>query len=228
MNILELLEKRMICADGGFGTALIKHGMGPGELSERWNIAHPDDVIEIHRSFLDAGADVILANTFGANVYHYDDEAEMEQVIRAGVANAKRAVELSGKEAFVALDIGSTGKLLPPMGMLPFDEAVESFAKMIRIGADAGADLIWVETMNDIYELKAAVVAARENCDLPIFATAVYDANARMMSGASPECVVARQTIPPESRTISRTFSPILRRISSPYALPYRSLIIRK
>lgn len=191
MNILELLEKRMICADGGFGTALIKHGMGPGELSERWNVAHPEDVIEIHQSFLDAGADIILANTFGANVYHYDDEAEMEQVIRAGVANAKKAVELSGKDAFVALDIGSTGKLLPPMGMLPFDEAVESFAKMVRIGADAGADLIWIETMNDIYELKAAVVAARENCDLPVFATAVYDAGARMMSGASPECVVA-------------------------------------
>ena len=191
MNILELLGKRMLCVDGGFGTALIKYGMGPGELSERWNVNHPEAVIEIHKSFLDAGADIILANTFGANVYHYDDENEMEQVIRAGIANAKKAVELSGKEPFVALDIGSPGKLLPPMGSLPFDEAVDSFAKMIRIGADAGADLVWVETMNDVYELKAAVVAAKENCDLPVFATAVYDKNARMLTGTRPETVVA-------------------------------------
>lgn len=191
MTIQELLKTRMICVDGGFGTALIKHGMGPGELSERWNVHHPEDVIEIHRSFLDAGADIILANTFGANVYHYDDEAEIEQVIRAGIDCAKQAVAASGKEAFVALDVGSTGKLLPPMGTLPFEEAVESFAKMIRIGVDAGADLIWVETMNDAYEMKAAVVAARENCDLPVFATAVYDANARTLTGSTPETVVA-------------------------------------
>lgn len=191
MKIQELLKTRMLCVDGGFGTALIKHGMGPGELSERWNVNHPEVVTEIHRSFLEAGADIILANTFGANVYHYDDEAEMEQVIRAGIACAKKAVAEVGKEAFVAMDVGSTGKLLPPMGTLPFEEAVESFAKMIRIGADAGADMIWVETMNDVYELKAAVLAARENCDLPVFATAVYDKNARMLTGTSPETVVA-------------------------------------
>lgn len=191
MKIQDLMKTRMLCVDGGFGSELIKHGLGPGELSERWNVHHPEDVVEIHRSFLDAGADIILANTFGANVYHYDDEAEMEQVIRAGIDCAKKAVAESGKEAFVAMDIGSTGKLLPPMGMLPFEEAVESFAKMIRIGVDAGADLIWVETMNDIYELKAAVLAARENCDLPVFATAVYDANARMLTGSTPQSVAA-------------------------------------
>lgn len=190
MELLTLLQERLLCCDGGFGTALFKKGLGAGELSERWNVSHPQDVVEIHRSFLDAGADIILANTFGANVYHYDEE-EMEQVIRAGIACAKQAVAESKKEAFVALDIGSTGKLLPPMGSLPFDEAVESFAKMVRIGADAGADLVWIETMNDVYELKAAVVAARENCDLPVFATAVYDANARMLTGTSPESVVA-------------------------------------
>lgn len=171
--------------DGGFGTALIQRGITGEEQSEQWNISHPEDVIAVHLSFLEAGAEMILANTFGANKYHYDSQ-QQDRVIRAAVGCAREAVVRSGKEAFVALDIGSTGHLLPPMGMVPFEEAVETFAQMVRIGVEEGVDLIQIETMNDVYELKAAVTAARENSDLPVFATAVFDDNARTLTGTTP------------------------------------------
>ncbi|MGI5931575.1 MAG: homocysteine S-methyltransferase family protein [Eubacterium sp.] len=190
MDIRERMKQGFLCYDGGMGTALIRRGLQSGERSERWNIDHPEEVTAVHLEFLRAGADIILANTFGANRFHYTQE-ELEQVIRAGIRCAKEAVAQSGKEAWVALDIGSTGHLLPPMGMLPFEEAVEIFGEIVRIGADAGADLVQIETMNDVYELKAAVLAARENCGLPVFATAVFDETAHMLTGTSPESAVA-------------------------------------
>ena len=130
-----------------------------------------------------------MANTFGANRFKYGED--LEKIVTAGVANAKKAVAESGKKAYVALDIGSTGKLLKPMGTLDFEEAVGVFAEIIRVGEKAGADLILIETMSDTYELKAAVLAAKENSALPIMATVIFDESKKMLTGASPQVVVS-------------------------------------
>ena len=130
-----------------------------------------------------------MANTFGANRFKYGED--LEKIVTAGVANAKKAVAESGKKAYVALDIGSTGKLLKPMGTLDFEEAVGVFAEIIRAGEKAGADLILIETMSDTYELKAAVLAAKENSTLPIMATVIFDESKKMLTGASPQVVVS-------------------------------------
>ena len=130
-----------------------------------------------------------MANTFGANRFKYGED--LEKIVTAGVANAKKAVAESGKKAYVALDIGSTGKLLKPMGTLDFEEAVGVFAEIIRVGEKAGADLILIETMSDTYELKAAVLAAKENSTLPIMATVIFDKSKKMLTGASPQVVVS-------------------------------------
>ena len=130
-----------------------------------------------------------MANTFGANRFKYGED--LEKIVTAGVANAKKAVAESGKKAYVALDIGSTGKLLKPMGTLDFEEAVGVFAEIIRVGEKAGADLILIETMSDTYELKAAVLAAKENSTLPIMATVIFDESKKMLTGASPQVVVS-------------------------------------
>ena len=163
MNIRERLGKELLFLDGGMGTLLQAEGLAPGELPETWNIEHPEKVKAIHRRYYEAGSDVVLANTFGANVCKFhDDRYTVEEEIRAGIANAKRAGEQIGKETYVALDMGPTGKLLEPMGDLSFDAACEAFAEAARLGAEAGADLIHIETMSDTYECKAAVLAAKE------------------------------------------------------------------
>lgn len=143
---------------------------------------------DIHRAYLDAGADIILANTFGANGFKYDN---LEEIVTAAVVNAKKAVADSGRKAYVALDMGPTGKLLKPMGTLDFEECVSIYADVVRYGAKAGADLILIETMSDTYELKAAVLAAKENSNLPVVATVVFDEHHKMLTGATPEVVVA-------------------------------------
>ena len=130
-----------------------------------------------------------MANTFGANRFKYGED--LEKIVTAGVANAKKTVAESGKKAYVALDIGSTGKLLKPMGTLDFEEAVGVFAEIIRVGEKAGADLILIETMSDTYELKAAVLAAKENSTLPIMATVIFEESKKMLTGASPQVVVS-------------------------------------
>lgn len=158
MNIRERLGKELLFLDGGMGTLLQAEGLAPGELPETWNIEHPEKVEAIHRRYYEAGSDVVLANTFGANVCKFhDDRYTVEEVIRAGIANAKRAGEQIGKETYVALDMGPTGKLLKPMGDLDFDDAYEAFAEAVRYGEKYGADLIHIETMSDTYEVKAAI-----------------------------------------------------------------------
>ena len=164
MNIRERLGKELLFLDGGMGTLLQAEGLAPGELPETWNIEHPEKVEAIHRRYYEAGSDVVLANTFGANVCKFhDDRYTVEEVIRAGIANAKRAGEQIGKETYVALDMGPTGKLLKPMGDLDFDDAYEAFAEAVRYGEKYGADLIHIETMSDTYEVKAAILAAKES-----------------------------------------------------------------
>lgn len=192
MNIRERLGKELLFLDGGMGTLLQAEGLAPGELPETWNIEHPEKVEAIHRRYYEAGSDVVLANTFGANVYKFhDDRYTVEEVIRAGIANAKRAGEQIGKETYVALDMGPTGKLLKPMGDLDFDDAYEAFAEAVRYGEKYGADLIHIETMSDTYEVKAAILAAKENSSLPVFVTMIFDERGKLLTGGDVPSVVA-------------------------------------
>ena len=192
MNIRERLGKELLFLDGGMGTLLQAEGLAPGELPETWNIEHPEKVEAIHRRYYEAGSDVVLANTFGANVCKFhDDRYPVEEVIRAGIANAKRAGEQIGKETYVALDMGPTGKLLKPMGDLDFDDAYEAFAEAVRYGEKYGADLIHIETMSDTYEVKAAILAAKENSSLPVFVTMIFDERGKLLTGGDVPSVVA-------------------------------------
>lgn len=191
MNIKELLNKKRLYIDGGMGTLLQKRGLLPGELPETWNLTHPDDITDIHLSYLRAGSNIITTNTFGANCLKFDNLAE---IISTAVKNAKRAIELfegNRDECFVALDVGPLGKMLEPLGDMPFEKAVEIFTESIKLGAENGADLIIIETMTDSYETKAALLAAKESCDLPVFVTNAYDETGKLLTGASPKAMIA-------------------------------------
>lgn len=190
MHIKELLKSGVVRLDGGMGTLLQAKGLWAGEYPERWNVTHPDVIEEIHFSYYAAGSDVVSANTFGANVLHFDEE-ELETLVRAAFENANRARARVGGDRFIALDIGPTGRLLKPLGDLDFEDAVEIFAKTVRLGVKYGADLILIETMNDSYETKAALLAAKENSALPVFVSNAYGADGKLMTGASPEAMVA-------------------------------------
>lgn len=191
-QILEEMKERVVLCDGGLGSLLQAAGLKAGELPETWNILHPDVVRQIHLDYLRAGADIINANTFGANglKYHEGADFSLPEVISAAFRVAKDAVREAG-HGCVALDIGPTGKLLKPMGDLAFEDCVSLYAEVVREGVKCGADLIFIETMSDMYELKAAVLAAKENADLPVFATVVFDQRGRMLTGGTPEGVVA-------------------------------------
>ena len=191
MNLLERLNSGILYLDGGMGTLLQKKGLSAGELPERWNISHPDVIIDIHRAYLDAGSDVISTNTFGANSLKFSD-SELDEIIGAAVANARRAIALSKKsEAYVALDIGPSGKMLRPYGDLDFEDAVAVFSKTVELGVKHGVDLIFIETMNDSYETKAALLAAKESCSLPVFVSNAYGEDGKLMTGADPLAMVA-------------------------------------
>lgn len=169
------------------GTMLQQAGLPLGTLPEEWNFTHPEVIEDIHRQYLEAGADVIYANTFGANSLKFGDR--VEEVVAAGISCARRAAQ-GFKDRYVALDIGSLGRMLAPLGDLQFEEAVNIFKRTICAGVKAGADLIVLETMNDIYELKAAVIAAKEVCRLPIIATLVFGADGKTMTGTPPDAAV--------------------------------------
>ena len=192
MGILEELKNRRIFFDGGMGSLLQARGLKPGELPETWNLLHPDVVEEIHLEYLNAGSDVVSANTFGANRFKYkkEDDCSVDEIVAAAVKNAKRAVEKAG-HGYVALDMGPTGKLLTPYGTLEFEEACDVYKEVVRAGVKAGADLVIIETMGDSYELKAAVLAAKEESDLPVFATVTLDEKGKMLTGGNVESVTA-------------------------------------
>ena len=186
-KISELIRQKRIYFDGGFGTMLQKQGLPAGTPPEAWNLTHPEIIEDIHRQYLDAGCNIITTNTFGVNCLKYENYKEL---IKSAVKCAKSAVS-GRKDAFVAFDIGPTGRMLAPLGDLPFEDAVEIFAKSIRVAVECGVDLIIIETMTDSYETKAAVLAAKENSSLPIFVTNVYDATGKMMTGADPCAMIA-------------------------------------
>ena len=192
MNIKEFLKEHIVILDGGMGTLLQASGLLPGEHPERWNLTRPEVVTAIHRDYFDAGSNVVNTNTFGANRLKFSAE-ELEEIICAAVNNAKLAKETSRgtQEKFIALDIGPTGKLLKPYGDLDFEDAVAVFAEVVRLGVKYGVDLIMIETMSDSYETKAALLAAKENSELPVFVSNAYGESGRLMTGASPEAMLA-------------------------------------
>lgn len=192
MNIHDFIKNNIVYLDGGMGTLLQKSGLQPGELPEHWNISHPEVIREIHKNYYDSGSNVVNTNTFGANTLKFSID-ELDEIICHAVKNADEARKASSgeQEKFIALDVGPTGKLLKPLGDLDFEDAVKIFAETIRLGVKYGVDLITIETMNDSYETKAAVLAAKENSDLPIIVTNAYGENGRLMTGANPAVMAA-------------------------------------
>ena len=192
MNFRDFLKDTIVHLDGGMGTLLQSRGLTPGEHPERWNMTHPEIIQAIHRDYFDAGSNVVCTNTFGANCLKFS-EHELRTIIRAAVDNARAARDTSGgnQPKYIALDIGPTGKLLKPLGDLDFEDAVEVFAKTVRIGVACGVDLILIETMNDSYETKAALLAVKENCDLPVLVSNAYGEDGKLMTGATPATMVA-------------------------------------
>lgn len=197
MDFRERLKKGIIYLDGGTGSILQSLGLKPGELPEIWNIERSDDIVGVAKRYYEAGSNVVYTNTFGANRLKFDGKDgrySVDEIVSAAVNNTRKASQEAAGEKedrFVALDIGPIGKMLEPLGDLPFEEAVSIFADTVKAGVKAGVDLIAIETMNDSYETKAAVLAAKENSDLPIIVTNVYDENCKLMTGACPESMAA-------------------------------------
>ncbi len=186
-RINELIQTKRLYFDGGTGTVLQSMGLKPGEAPELWNLTNPDKITALHNAYLDAGCDIIKTNTFGINRDKYENYNEL---ILAAFNCAKAAVS-GRKDKFIAFDMGPTGRLLEPLGDLSFEDAVSLYAANIQLAADNGADLILIETMNDCHETKAAVLAAKETCSLPVFVTNAYDESGKLMTGASPASMVA-------------------------------------
>jgi methionine synthase I (cobalamin-dependent) len=187
MQIREVFDrKRFVFLDGGMGTQLQARGLQPGQKPELAALEMPEVLTAIHTDYANAGADILLANTFGANAKKLTGCGHtVEEVVSASIACARKAAETTG--ACVALDIGPLGELLVPAGTLAFEDAYNEFAQVIRAGAAAGADLVFLETMTDLYELKTAILAARENCDLPVFTSMSFESRGRTFTGCTVE-----------------------------------------
>lgn len=183
MKFSDFLKKHIVLFDGAFGTLLQKKAGNVGTLPERLNEERPELIADIHRAYLDAGADVITANTFGANPLKAGSKELSDRLIRAGVALARKVA----KDKFVALDIGPSGRLLEPMGSMTFEEAYQCFADVVDAGKE-GADLILIETMADLQEMRAALLAAREHSDLPVLCSMTFEENGRTFAGCDPLC----------------------------------------
>lgn len=189
MKITELVHKKRIYFDGGFGTLLQEKGLKTGEAPEEWNLKHPEILTDIHREYFKVGADVATANTFGINGLKYD-EKEIDRMVEAAILCARKA-SIGFEDKYVAYDLGPTGKLIKPMGTLDFEEAVESFSVGIKAAEKYGADFVIIETMNDSMETKAAAIAVKENSSLPFIISNAYDERQKLMTGADPMAMVA-------------------------------------
>ncbi len=196
-DIRTYLGKQFLFYDGATGTYLQAHGLKAGELPESWNMTHPEELVEMHLGFLRAGSNILLTNTFGANRGKLKGtDYDLDEIVRCGVQCAREAERRFEKEnpeslVFVSLDIGPSGHLMEPYGDLGFEEAYEWFSEVVKAGDAAGADLITIETMSDSYEVKAALLAAKENSDLPVFVTMVYDESGRLLTGGGIEGTAA-------------------------------------
>ncbi|MBQ5808153.1 MAG: homocysteine S-methyltransferase family protein, partial [Clostridia bacterium] len=192
MNFRDFLRDNVVILDGGMGTLLQARGLMPGESPEKWNITHPEEICAIHRAYYEAGSNVVSTNTFGANLLRFT-ECDLDEIVRCAFENAKKArlESAGGQEKFIALDIGPCGRLLAPCGDYPFEDAVALFAHTVRLGVKYGAELIIIETMNDSYETKAALLAAKENSTLPVIVTNAYGENGKLMTGADADVMVS-------------------------------------
>ena len=186
----EYLKKALQCEapllfDGAMGTMLQRAGLSTSERPELLCTTNPDAITAIHRAYVEAGSQVATTNTFGANRLNLGSSEQVAAVFAAAVACARQA-----GARYVAADLGPLGEFLDPIGDIEFDEAVELFAEQARAGAEAGADIVIVETMTDLNELKAAVMGAQSACDLPVFATMTFGESGRTFMGAGPEDAV--------------------------------------
>ena len=183
--VMEIKKDKFILFDGAMGTMLQKYGLEAGELPEKLNLTNPEIIKRIHLEYVNAGAEVITTNTFGANSRKFNQDIKAVDVIKSGVQLAKE----SGAK-YVALDVGPTGALLQPLGLLSFEDAYDIFKEQIIAGSKSGADIILIETMSDLYEVKAAVLAAKENCNLPIICTMTFAEDGRTFLGTDPKTAV--------------------------------------
>ncbi len=193
LDLREYIKNNVLIFDGAMGTMLQQRGLQIGENSVLFGFKNPDKVMDIHRLYLEAGSNVITTNTFGANELNLDKLGyTVEEIVDNAVNIAKKAIEKSDKSKprFIALDIGPIGEMLEPIGALSFDRAYEIFKRQAIQGEKSGANLIIIETMMDLCEAKAAVLAAKENTKLPVFCTMTFDANGRSFTGCTPESMV--------------------------------------
>ncbi len=192
MDINKLLfEKQFLFFDGGMGTMLQAKGMKTGETPELLNLTSPEVLKEIHTAYIEAGADIVSANTFGANRYKLQHCGKsVEEIITAGIKNLKEAIADSKKQVYAALDMGPIGQLLEPTGSLSFEEAYDIYAEIVKAGEKAGADCAIIETMTDLYEMKAAILAVKENSSLPFICSMTYEENRRTFTGCPVEAEI--------------------------------------
>ncbi len=187
MKVLDYIKNNIVFLDGGMGTLLQAQGMQPSDSPADWNLSHPQAVINAHKAYYDVGSNVVCTNTFSANLLKYDEE-KLTAIIQAAFDNIKKAKENSSgaQEKFIALDIGSLGIMLKPYGNFDFEEAVKIFSFNCRLAEKLGADLIFIETMNDIGEARAALIAAKESTSLPVFVSCAYGEDGKLLTGTSP------------------------------------------
>ncbi|MEA4869299.1 MAG: homocysteine S-methyltransferase family protein [Christensenella sp.] len=193
MGFLDAFSKKHLVFDGGFGTMLFAAGLPAGHSPDGWNITNPDAVRAVHAAYLAAGAEVVTTNTFGSNAPRQRrGKASPAELVTAGVRIAKEAVAASGRQAYVALDIGPLGEFIEPLGDLTEEEALAFFREPVEAGAAAGADCILIETMGVLDEAILAIRAAQAyGGGLPVLCTLTYDQNGRLMTGEPIEKVVA-------------------------------------
>lgn len=191
--LLQDMKTRRLYFDGGMGSMLQAAGLPEGLLPDVWSVENPEAVREVHRAYLQAGCRLISTNTFGSTAPKLAPYGlTPAQVMAAAVENVRAAMAAEGvSDGYVCADIGPTGRLLKPYGDLDFEDAVALFAGPIRAAEAAGADCILIETVSDLYEMKAAVVAAKENSSLPIFASLIFDGSGKLLTGGSPRGAVA-------------------------------------
>lgn len=190
-SLIDMAIQRVLLSDGAMGTMLQVSGLRPGECPELWNVEHPDVVKAIHAAYVAAGSDVICTNTFGGNRFKLDSLGLAYLMRELNEAGIRLAREVAGDECFVAASIGPSGKFIEPLGDLSFDDAVEGFAEQAAVAAEAGADVILLETFSALEEIKAALIGSLKT-GLPCFCTMAFDSGGRTMMGVSP-AVAARE-----------------------------------
>lgn len=209
LEMINGLGEKLLFFDGGMGTLLQARGLQAGEIPETWNILHPEKIKQIHKEYLLAGCDIVKANTFGVNSFKCKDtDYSVDMLVSAGIRLVKEAISevmaeenatvenaadsaCKARQRYTALDIGSLGKLLKPLGEIEFSTAYEAFREIVISGDKAGADLILLETLSDSYEIKAAVLAAKENSSLPVIVTMIFDENGKLLTGGDVASVTA-------------------------------------